>query len=33
MKNDFIKKLAPWLAVLIIFLSITAVYMSPLFEG
>ena len=33
MKNDFIKKLAPWFAALIIFLSITVVYMSPLFEG
>ncbi len=33
MKNNLFKKSAPYLAALLIFLSITVVYFSPLFEG
>jgi len=33
MKNNLVKKAAPYLAALLIFLSITVVYFSPLFEG
>ncbi len=33
MKNNWLKKAAPFLAALFIFLSITVVYFSPLFEG
>ena len=33
MKNNLLKKAAPYLAALLIFLSITVVYFSPLFEG
>ncbi len=33
MKRDLIKKLAPYLAALLVFLSITLVYFSPLIEG
>ncbi len=33
MKNNFLKKLSPYFIGLLIFLSITVVYLSPLFEG
>ncbi len=33
MKTNLVKKLAPWFAAILIFLSITVVYFSPLFEG
>jgi hypothetical protein len=33
MKNNLLKKTAPYLAALLVFLSITVVYFSPLFEG
>ncbi len=33
MKNNLLKKAAPYLAALFVFLSITVVYFSPLFEG
>ncbi len=33
MKNNFLKKLSPYLVALLIFLSITVIYFSPLFEG
>jgi uncharacterized membrane protein YjjP (DUF1212 family) len=33
MKNNLFKKLIPYLVALLVFLSITVVYLSPLFEG
>ena len=33
MNKDLLKKLSPYLVALLVFLSITVVYLSPLFEG
>jgi len=33
MKRDLVKKVAPYLSAVIIFLAITVVYFSPIFEG